>query len=355
MITDRRKILTVGMLLILAAGSLCADWRTDVAAFFSGDQDFAGAAAYIEQAYRRLDEEYAPTLCALLAYSYSRLNRIPEEQAWIKMFFERYQGMGTAFGFLDPKTQMYVSTYLGGWYQEYPLILDVFLVEQKRAAQTFSPPAQIVLGIEITNTAFYRMMREERIIAGSSLHRGFNIVRVDADRLFSQPGVHVYTLELKKEDLELRREVRLDVDVTSPQFRTSPEAQAKKIEYTLSLFVGEEMISSLKKIERLETPLKLGFSNNALKGGKFDPLHRADPQGHPDPLSNSVSIPAVVAGIATLIKELFGKKDEGAQEPQIAKSKTQEFRYFRRLYGLDQETTARITLESRSLDIMADR
>ena len=339
------------MMFILAAGLVCGDWKTDVAAYFSGDQDYSGAAAHIEEIYSRVDEENAPTLCALLAYSYSRLGRASREHKWIKMLFEKYRGMSTAFAFLNPRTQMEVSTFLGRWHKDYPLILDVFLVDQK-TVQTFSPPAQIILGIEITTPALYKILKNDQVIAGSMLHRGFNILRVDASSLFNQPGVHVYNLQIKKDDLGLNREISLDVNVTTPQFRTSTEAQAKQIEYSLSLFVGTEMISSLRKIERFQSPFKLGFSNNALKGGKFDPLHRADPQGHPDPLSNSISIPAVIQGVASLIKGLFNKEDDQPREPKIVKSMTQEFRYFRRVYGIDQDTRAKISLETRSLDIV---
>jgi hypothetical protein len=350
MTIDLRKTAACGLIFFLAAGYLSGDWRSDVASYLSGDKDLNGAVDYIRNIYDTLDEEYAPTLCALLAFVHSRLGHQEPEKKWIVRLFEKYRGMSTVFNFLDYQTQASIAAFLGRWHQVYPLITDLFLVEQNNSS-TFTPPASIVIGVEITNPAYYKIVKNDQIILGSMFHKGFNILRIDASSLFSQPGIHVYHLQLKKGELELTREIRMDVDVSSPQFRTSPQAETKKIEYTLSLFVEDDMISSVRKIERLQTPLKLGFSNNALKGGKFDPLHRADPQGHPDPLSNSVNIPAVVAGVASLIKDLFGKNDEQTQEPQIRKSMEQEFRYFRRLYGMDQETRAKVTLVTRSLDL----
>ena len=348
--TDIRKAVAAFGIMLAAAASLCADWRTDVAAIFTAGGDYARASEYIQGIYEDLDEDFAPTLCALLAFCHSRMNQPPVEKKWIIRLFEKYRGMGTTFSFLDSSTQMQLSTFLGKWHQVYPLVADLFLVEQKTAS-AFSPPANIVIGVEMTNPAYFRLIKNGQIVLGSMFHKGFNIIRVDASLLFSRPGIHVYQLQLKTDNLDLNREVRLDVEVTSPRFRTSPEAPTKKIEYTLSLFVGEEMISSLRKIERLQTPLKLGLSNNALKGGRFDPLHRADPQGHPDPLGNSISIPGLIAGVASLIKDLVGKKEKPSGEPNIIKSMEQEFRYMRRLYGMDQETTARIKLQSSSLDL----
>ena len=163
------------------------------------------------------------------------------------------------------------------------------------------------------------------------------------------PGTRVYNREVKAAGLVLRKEITLEVEVTTPRFSPPKNAPppGQTAEYILSMYIGGEFVMTSRKEER-PVSLKLGLEPGHLPYG-FKPdyvLHRNDP----NPM-NSFSIIQAIGMIYSLLKDLLKKRSKKDVEPpkiQTVSDLTLTFKQ-KDEYGRDQESKVSIRLRIKNL------
>ena len=224
------------------------------------------------------------------------------------------------------------------------VLKDIFIIKNRLDPSPL-PPAEIRLGLEAAQNAFFKLIEEDTIIRAGIFPRGFNSISLPAAPLLKISGKHPYVLELKTEtDLiryEIVLEVRLDLERNSEEAEEEKEEektiQISTTEHKVSVFIDDELIASRIKI--LEQKLILPLKESPLPRN-YDPFN-------PDPMDNpfvsSVDI-LQAAGLALkVLKDIVTKKDERKSEPPIQMAR-QISLDFRRKNSQGAETQARATI-----------
>jgi len=226
-------------------------------------------------------------------------------------------------------------------------IEEIYLIKS-RLEPSPQPPAQIRIGLEAAQSAFFKLIQEGNVVQAGLFPLGFNSISLPAPPLLEKSGKHTYILELKTETGLVRHEIVLDVrlywdetkkaETEEVQEEEIKDPQALITEHKVSLFINDELIASRIKI--LEHKLILPKKESNLPRN-YDPFN-------PDPMDNpfvsSVDI-MQAAGLAyQLIKDLIKKKDDSAAVPPIQKAQ-QISLAFRKKSLQGSETQARATIQ----------
>lgn len=218
------------------------------------------------------------------------------------------------------------------------LLFDIALVDDERYKGP-NPPAEIGIGIEITKDAYYKLSTDKDVIKGGLLKKGFNIINIKANHLFEKSGSYIYLLDLKFNDLILKKEIEIDIRLDSEVNVKKTEDKPQDIEYGLSLFIRDELIASSKKMHYEKFPLNI----------KLPPLPKNyrpfNPNARTDPIANSFSILSAVALAYELIKGIKNKRKAKKQAFTIQKKKQIIATFMRKnLAGVGKEVKAVILL-----------
>ena len=319
-----------------------ADWRAETAPLLRPEGDIRLASQALLEAARSGDASARPTICALLGYVFSQLGDKPAERAWIAEFFEKYRGMGTELTFLDEVTRARVASYLSGWFERYPLISDIFFLKSADEKRT-DPPPYLVLGVEMANEAYYKLSDGKRVVSGSLFRKGVNAVPIESGSLLTESGRRTFALEVKAGDIVVDKEFVIDVRIV-PLGIFSTEKEAKHVEYSLSLFIEDRLLFTSRKSQRVESPYRVELPDWVYRPYHFDPQKRFDP------MTQSVSIPAMVQAASELLKTLTGGREEKKSGPERTE-RTDRLGYtLRRRDAAGRERVFRmsVTLELRS-------
>lgn len=222
------------------------------------------------------------------------------------------------------------------------VVIEIGLIEGK-TGKTIAPPEKLVLGIDISVDAYYKFSDKENVIKGGLLRRGLNMVDVEAKGLFEESNTHVYFLDLKVGDLILKKEIEIDINLDSPGVDSGIPSQARDPEYELSMFVGNQLIVTGKKVpfkgasfEIEKPPLPEGY-------GPFYEIEKE----YKNPMFNSFSIIDAAGAVYDLIKKAIGKKKSQKSERPIQKHKQLTITFLRRdAEGVSREINARIELKT---------
>jgi hypothetical protein len=298
----------------LTAGGLAAQWRDEVNRLFSRGKNYKAVVEAVLPAYDTLVEADKPDAAALLAFCYARQSDAAGETRWIVEYFETGKGKDSGFVFLDFLNQTDILGYLNVWKMRYPFVSEISLVKGV-GNEVIIPQGLVPLVIDISGEAFYKFSLGGNILEAGQFKSGFNVLGLDAAELFLNPGRRTYLLELKSGSLVLRKEIELNIEVTSPLSLPKPApppGRGRPIEYSLSMYVGGELVMTSRKTE---TPVswKLDVPVNTLNWG-WNPNDWIN-RDKPDPMRNSIDIVRAVSAIYDLIKELFKKKNKNDPEP----------------------------------------
>jgi hypothetical protein len=223
------------------------------------------------------------------------------------------------------------------------LVNEIALIDSEIYNQPI-PPRKVIIGIELENDAYYKLTYQENIMKAGLLHRGLNILSLEANNLFEKSGIHTFLLGLKVGDLVLEKEIKIDIHLDTPILSEKKEAENKNIEYELSMFVGNELIISSKKMHYDKFQLKLDPPSMPKN---YKPFH---PNWRTDPFANSFSILDAVAGIYDLIKKQKTKKSEGKPVKSIQKWQRIVTSFIRKdPEGVAREVKATITISTKDL------
>jgi hypothetical protein len=221
-----------------------------------------------------------------------------------------------------------------------PSITDIALIKTDSFDQPF-PPRKLIVGVEISADAYYKLSSKGEIIKAGLLHRGLNLIHLEAAHLFQAPAIHTYLLGLKKEDIILEKEIIIDIRLeTSTLFIT--EARYRNREYKLSMFVGDKLIISKKKTHHEALSPKTETPPSPRYQEPFDSNFKTSPG------SNSFPILSAVAGILKLIKELKSKREKPKKTIHKQRQITTTFRQVDS-EGVLKEVKAIITLTTEDL------
>jgi len=329
-----------------------ADLKSDISGYLSDRKDYQGAVEYLLEQVEETRISYDPILCGLLAYSFHKLENKTKEYEWLSNYLEHYRGEEFIFDFLDEATYLDLLIFIGRWKQKYPLVTELALINRD-AYQGPNPPDKLIIGISIENDAYFKFSGKEGTIKGGLFKRGFNSFSISSEMLFERPGSHTYVLDLKTGDLVLRKEVEIDIRMDSFEFRQEapeiekrPPRAVQQPEYKISMYVGDELIASSRKLPPFTLPINIDLPPWPKDPSIYGPIYK-------DQFAlNYFSIADAVGAIYDLLKNLNkGKKGEGISSSKPVQKQMQITATFLRrdLRGKATEIQAVITLKTRHL------
>jgi hypothetical protein len=192
------------------------------------------------------------------------------------------------------------------------VVLEIGLIDSDNYRGA-SPPAQLIVGLELNQNAYYKLIHKGATLKGGRFLKGFNSFSLETDKFFEGSGAHSYTLELKVEDRILQQEFEIAVKMEGLAPPEKKETPADKKSYTVLMYIGDQLVASSKKLP------------TAVPSKKIDvppPPYQIDPYAsaaEPDYTVTGVPIMATAMAIYQTIKDLTSKKDKEVRPPPIQK------------------------------------
>lgn len=195
------------------------------------------------------------------------------------------------------------------------VILEIGLIDSD-GYRGLSPPSQLIVGLELNRDAFYKITQNDLTLKGGQFLKGFNSFSLETDNFFDRSGIHFYTLELKIENYIIRQEFEIAVEMEDQAPRPKKETPTEDKEYTVLMYIGDQLVASSKKLPPAEPSKKIELP---------PPPYQIDPYAsaaEPDYNATGVPIFAAAAAIYQTIKDLTAKKDKDIRPQPIQKKST---------------------------------
>jgi len=344
------------ILVALAAGLVsaepaAADWKQDIQAYLGIAKDYAGAFSFLQAAYPGLDAVDKQTAGAFLAYLASKIPDEVQEKHWIVEYFEFYKDADPLLDFLDLESRKDFFDYWGRWQRTYPIITDLNLLEPA-GVQVQATPSEIRIGVDLLNSAFYKISDSTGTLAGGLWQGGFHILSLPASGMFDESGSREFILDLKAGDVIVRKRIGVEVDVRRPNAAAGSAGgnvlRAKDLEGEVALYVGEKLISSSRKIMAKTPPLDIPVPGPSAPDTKPYLAPRKD-----IPTFSGVSILDAVGAAYTVLRDLLKKKPLPPSPPSYQKVKRMTITYSTQEAALGaQDIQAHLTLRPGGAEIL---
>ena len=199
---------------------------------------------------------------------------------------------------------------------------DIFLVDSE-GDQRNTPPGKIILGIGVQSDILYKLSTGEDTLQGGLFQKGLNFLDIPARQFFDSSGFHLFELEFKKENILKRREITIEIRLL-PLYLVRKRGEAeKKVEFTVSLFIGDKLIYATKKFSLHDMSFSFELP---LSDGIYRPFGLI--KGTQKPI-NTVSILDAVGEIYKLAKSL-GSKKEQVKERDVERKRQIETEFLKR-------------------------
>jgi hypothetical protein len=146
--------------------------------------------------------------------------------------------------------------------------------------------------------------------------KGFNSFSLETVGFFESSGVHSYSLELKLDDHIIKQEFEIAVDIEDTVPLAKKETPVEDKEYTVLMYIGDQLVASSKKLPTVEPPKKIEVP---------PPPYQIDPYAsaaEPDYRVTGVPIFAAALAIYQTIKDLTSKKETEVRPQPIQKKST---------------------------------
>ena len=352
---EAKRLLVV--LAALAAGlgvarAAAADWKQDIQAYLGTPKDYPGALAYLQAAYPGLEAVDKQTAGAFLAYLASKAADQAQEKRWIVEYFEFYKDADPLLDFLDLDSRQDFFNYWGRWQRSYPIITDLNLLEPT-GTPILAPPSEIRLGVELLNTAFYKISDSSGTLAGGLWQGGFHILSLPATGMFDASGSREFILDLKAGDIIVRKRIGVEVDVRRPGPPATPSPanalRTKDVEGEIALYVGDKLISSSRKILSKTPPLDIPIPGPSAPDTKPYLAPRKD-----IPTFTGVSIFDALGAAYTALRDLLKKKPLPPSPPSYQKVKRMTVTFATQEAALGaQDIQAYLTLRPGGAEILS--
>jgi len=193
-----------------------------------------------------------------------------------------------------------------------PLVLEIGLIDSDSYRGT-SPPARLIVGLEMSQVALYKLTHNKTTLKGGRFLKGFNSISLETDNFFEGSGVHEYILELKVENRIIRQEFEIAVEMEDQAPRATKETPAENKEYSVLMYIGDQLVASSKKLPTAEPSKKIEMP---------PPPYQIDPYASAaEPDYNATGVPIFAAAIALYqtIKDLTAKKEKDERPQPIRK------------------------------------
>lgn len=323
-----KRVAAPVLVFLLAAAALTADWRSDLRACLDPPRrDFAAARALLRDIRDGLEPADKQVAEGFLAFLAQRTGDVQDELERIVAYFETYGDADPAFDFLDDALGREFMIFWGTWKTSYPLASGFVLLE-RTGDDDPSPPARLEVGLDLMNDAYYRVSGNGVTLAGGLWQGGFHILRLPFTGGYDRTGEIAFDLDLRITGLVVRKRitVKVDVETSSPAFQLPAVAPAagrpappvpRAVEGEVSLYVGDRLILSSKKLSSKPAPLKIPIPGPSPWGTKPFIVPRKDA-----PQFNQFSIIDAVSEVLKAIKDI-GKKRKAASVSPPSYRKTQ--------------------------------
>lgn len=193
-----------------------------------------------------------------------------------------------------------------------PLVLEIGLIDSDSYRGT-SPPARLIVGLEMSQDALYKLTHNKTTLKGGRFLKGFNSISLETDNFFEGSGVHAYILELKVENRIIRQEFEIAVEMEDQAPRVTKETPAENKEYSVLMYIGDQLVASSKKMPTAEPSKKIEMP---------PPPYQIDPYAsaaEPDYNATGVPIFATAIALYQTIKDLTAKKEKDERPQPIRK------------------------------------
>jgi hypothetical protein len=193
-----------------------------------------------------------------------------------------------------------------------PVILEIGLLDSDSYRGT-SPPARLIVALELSQDALYKLIHNKSTLIGGLFLKGFNSFSLETGNFFEESGVHAYILELKVADRMIRQEFEIAVEMEDQALRATKETPAEDREYTVLMYIGDQLVASSKKLPTATPSKKIELP---------PPPYQIDPYSsaaEPDYNVSGVPILTAAAAIYQTIKDLTSKKNKEVPPQPIRK------------------------------------
>lgn len=193
-----------------------------------------------------------------------------------------------------------------------PVVLEIGLIDSDSYRGT-SPPSRLIVGLELSQDALYKLTHNKATLKGGRFLKGFNSFGLETDNFFEGSGVHTYILELKVEDRIIRQKFEIAVEIEGQTQGVMPETLAENKEYSVLMYIGDQLVASSKKLPTSEPSKKIEVP---------PPPYQINPYAsaaEPDYNVTGVPIFATAIALYQIIKDLTAKKDEDVRPQPIRK------------------------------------
>jgi len=229
--------------------------------------------------------------------------------------------------------------------QELPaLVLDIGILGGPRIVRSH-PPSSLSLGVEMSRSAYYKLLRGREVLDAGRMNSGFNAITLDVTGFFEMSGGHSFVLELKSGETLYRQELTLDIRLDQESGDPAAEREeaaapsALEREYTISLYVDQQLVAASRKrsLDSISYDLKLPPMPR-----NYDPFN---PDAGRDPMANSFSILSAL-GLAVQMATRLLKKEESSSpvNPLRPLKQIQVTFNLRTPQGLEKPVSATVTL-----------
>lgn len=215
------------------------------------------------------------------------------------------------------------------------------------SGKMLAPPERVVIGIDLAESAYYKLSEQERVFKGGLFKKGINFIDIDANDLFKISGTHVYALDLKIGDLVLREKIEIDIqldfDDDGGDDGVKIKNEVKDPEYKLSMFIGDQLVLSSKKFVPKDLKFEIEKPPLPENYGPFYEVRGKDK----NPMLNSFSIIDAVSAAYGLVKKMIDKKRVRETKPPLKKYRKLTITFIRKdSGGVAREVHAVVTLRA---------
>ncbi|MEE9502765.1 MAG: hypothetical protein V3V48_11875 [Candidatus Aminicenantaceae bacterium] len=193
-----------------------------------------------------------------------------------------------------------------------PVVLEIGLIDSDSYRGT-SPPARLIVGLELSQDALYKLIHNKATFKGGRFLKGFNSFSLETDKFFESSGIHTYILELKVENRIIRQEFEIAVEMEDQSPRVTEETPAENKEYSVLMYIGDQLVASSNKLPTSEPSKKIEVP---------PPPYQINPYAsaaEPDYNVTGVPIFATAIALYQTIKDLTAKKDKDVRPQPIRK------------------------------------
>jgi hypothetical protein len=343
-----KRTAAVLLLVLAAASTLRADWRTELNARLGRDPDYRAAWDFLAEASKKFEAEDRQTAAFILPFLASKLGDREKERDLVADYFETYLDNDPDFGFLDEFAIRGLLTFWASWKRVYPLVYDLNLLSYPRTPAT-GLPASVDIGLELLNEAYYRVSLGPYILEGGYWPRGFHILTIPLRGLFDRSDTYEFTLDLKAGDVICRKPVLIRVDLAdiaaapAPPPRqdaaTPPSLALKQVkEGEISVYIDGKLVLRSRKIAPRPIPITFPLGGPLMQGQK---PYMPPPTNNI--LNTGVNVVDAIALAYKAIKDLVAKKPPKPIAPSYQKVGSLSFAYSRTAAG-GQSVSARASL-----------